>query len=57
MSFQILLVTASRNNDLWIVPGGGLEPTEDTRVAASREVLEEAGAKGTLGRCLGIFEV
>ena len=54
---QVLLVTASRNQELWIVPGGGIEPTEDPRVAALREVQEEAGAKGSLGRCLGVFEV
>ena len=53
----MLLVTASRKQDLWIVPGGGIEPTEDPRVAALREVQEEAGAKGSLGRCLGVFEV
>jgi len=50
-------VSASRKQDLWIVPGGGIEPTEDPRVAALREVQEEAGAKGSLGRCLGVFEV
>ena len=54
---QVLLVSTSRNRDLWIVPGGGIEPTEDPRVAAIREVQEEAGAKGSLGRCLGVFEV
>ena len=54
---QILLVTTSRHQDLWIVPGGGIEPTEDPRVAALREVHEEAGVRGTLGRCLGVFEV
>jgi diphosphoinositol-polyphosphate diphosphatase len=53
---EVLLVTTSRNRELWIVPGGGIEPTEDPRVAALREVHEEAGAKGILGRCLGVFE-
>jgi len=53
---EILLVSASRNHEHWIVPGGGVEPTEDTCIAALREVKEEAGAKGTLGRCLGVFE-
>lgn len=53
---EVLLVSASRKQDLWIVPGGGIEPTEDPRVAALREVEEEAGAKGSLGRCLGVFE-
>lgn len=53
---EILLVTSSRTPDRWIVPGGGLEPNEDSRVAATREVMEEAGVRGKLGRCLGIFE-
>ena len=57
LAVQVLLVTASRKQGLWIVPGGGIEPTEDPRVAALREVHEEAGAKGRLGRCLGVFEV
>jgi len=52
-----LLISAKRNHERWIVPGGGVEPTEDTCIAALREVKEEAGAKGTLGRCLGVFEV
>ncbi|XP_023226756.1 diphosphoinositol polyphosphate phosphohydrolase 1-like [Centruroides sculpturatus] len=54
---EILLVTSSRTPDRWIVPGGGLEPNEDSRVAATREVMEEAGVRGKLGRCLGVFEV
>lgn len=37
--------------------GGGLEPNEDAEEAAIREVIEEAGVKGILGRCLGTFEV
>lgn len=49
----------STNNDpdLWIVPGGGVEPTEKVEEAAVREVLEEAGVKGTIEGCLGLFEV
>lgn len=53
---EILLVTSSRQNDRWIVPGGGVEPNEDSSDAAIREVIEEAGVKGVLGRCLGTFE-
>lgn len=53
---EVLLVTSSRRPELWIVPGGGVEPDEESCVTASREVLEEAGVKGHLGRCLGIFE-
>lgn len=53
----MLLVTSSRRPDNWIVPGGGVEPNEEPSCTAVREVLEEAGVVGTLGRCLGMFEV
>lgn len=42
---------------MWIVPGGGVEPEEESSTTAVREVLEEAGVVGKLGRCLGMFEV
>lgn len=54
---QILLVTSSGDRDRWIVPGGGLEPNEDSSAAALREVMEEAGVIGRIARCLGSFEV
>ena len=50
-------MTGSKDPDRWVVPGGGIEPTEDPVVAAIREVEEEAGVKGDLRRCLGVFEV
>ncbi|XP_054473335.1 diphosphoinositol polyphosphate phosphohydrolase 1 [Anoplopoma fimbria] len=53
---QVLLVSSSRHPDKWIVPGGGMEPEEEPSVAAAREVCEEAGVKGTLGRLVGVFE-
>lgn len=53
---EVLLVTSSRRPDKWIVPGGGVEPEEEPSVTATREVLEEAGVIGKLGRSLGIFE-
>ncbi|KAM9006582.1 diphosphoinositol polyphosphate phosphohydrolase 1 isoform X1 [Sminthopsis crassicaudata] len=53
---EVLLVSSSRHPDKWIVPGGGMEPEEEPGVAAVREVCEEAGVKGTLGRLVGIFE-
>ncbi|KGL76410.1 Diphosphoinositol polyphosphate phosphohydrolase 1, partial [Tinamus guttatus] len=56
LSPQVLLVSSSRHPDRWIVPGGGMEPEEEPSVAAVREVCEEAGVKGTLGRLVGIFE-
>lgn len=54
---EVLLVSSSRRPELWIVPGGGVELEEETSVTAVREVLEEAGVIGALGRCLGVFEV
>lgn len=54
---QILLVTSSRDNDHWIVPGGGVEPNEDPSDAAIRETEEEAGVRGVIKRRLGDFEV
>ncbi|KAI5136516.1 Diphosphoinositol Polyphosphate Phosphohydrolase 1 [Manis pentadactyla] len=53
---EVLLVSSSRHPDRWIVPGGGMEPEEEPSMAAVREVCEEAGVKGTLGRLVGIFE-
>lgn len=51
------MVSSSRNQDQWIFPGGGLEPDETATMAAIREVIEEAGVRGKLDRCLGTFEV
>lgn len=54
---QILLVSSSKHRDRWIVPGGGVEPSEAPDIAAEREVFEEAGVRGKLGRLIGEFEV
>jgi len=53
---EVLLVSSSGSSEHWVVPGGGIEPNEDSVVAALREVEEEAGVKGLLRRCLGVFE-
>ncbi|ESO08555.1 hypothetical protein HELRODRAFT_74988 [Helobdella robusta] len=53
---EILLISTKRNSDRWIVPGGGMEPLEDASIAAAREAYEEAGVKGMVSRCLGVFE-
>lgn len=53
---EVLLISGSRNPSVWIIPGGGIEPREETSVAAIREVEEEAGVRGKLDRCLGVFD-
>jgi len=53
---EVLLVSSSGQPDQWIVPGGGIEPEETPSMAAVREVIEEAGVLGQIGRCLGTFE-
>nr|CAB3264494.1 diphosphoinositol polyphosphate phosphohydrolase 1-like [Phallusia mammillata] len=53
---EVMLVTSSRYQHLWVVPGGGLEPGEDPETTAKREVEEEAGVVGELGRLLDVFE-
>ncbi|TKC47355.1 hypothetical protein EI555_010200 [Monodon monoceros] len=53
---EVLLVSSSGYPDQWIVPGEGMELEEEPGGTAVREVYEEAGIKGKLGRLLGIFE-
>jgi len=53
---EVLLVSSSGQPDQWIVPGGGVEPEETTSMAAIREVIEEAGVRGEIDRCLGTFQ-
>ena len=54
---KVLLVSGSKDPAKWVVPGGGIEPTEDTCKAALRECEEEAGVIGVLGRYVGQFQV
>ena len=51
-------MSSSKYPERWIIPGGGVEADEVTGAeTAVREVLEEAGVLGRLGRCLGVFDV
>lgn len=53
---EILLVSSSKHSEFWIIPGGGVEGDEKPEDTALREVREEAGVHGHLGRLLGVFE-
>ncbi|KAJ7325984.1 hypothetical protein OS493_028706 [Desmophyllum pertusum] len=53
---EVLLVSSCRHPGRWVVPSGGVEPGEDSKEAAIREVVEEAGVRGRLGRFLGEFQ-
>jgi 8-oxo-dGTP pyrophosphatase MutT (NUDIX family) len=45
---SILLVTAKREPDLWVLPKGHIEPGESEAETALRETHEEAGVTGEL---------
>jgi len=53
---QILLISSPTNPLYWKVPGGGIDPGENAKEAAVREVYEEAGAVGELDQCIGVFQ-
>ena len=40
---EVILVASRKRPDTWILPGGGIEPGEESAVAAAREAQEEAG--------------
>lgn len=52
---EVLLVTSSRDANIWVVPAGGIEKGEECQVAAEREVREEAGAQGDVKTFIGVF--
>jgi len=53
---EVLLISSSSYSDRWVNPGGKMEKDEAPEYCAMREALEESGAVGHLGRCLGIFD-
>lgn len=53
---EVLLITAKKTQEKWIVPGGGVDPGEEQKTAAAREAREEAGVVGDLGQSLGVVQ-
>lgn len=51
---RILLIRRTDNN-YWSIPGGGIEPGESVRQAASREVMEETGINCDVTGLVGIY--
>lgn len=52
---EVLLVSSHSKPGRWIIPGGKIQANEDPGTSAAREAMEEAGARGRLGRTLGTF--
>jgi len=52
---EVLLVSSHSKPGRWIIPGGKIQANEDAGTSAAREAMEEAGARGRLGRTLGTF--
>ena len=50
---EYLLVAASDNPDVWVLPKGRIEIGESPEQAAVREIMEEAGVRALAGAELG----
>ncbi len=53
---RVLLVTATRQPNLWVFPKGHIEAGETPEEAAVREVDEEAGVVATVVAPIGTLE-
>jgi 8-oxo-dGTP pyrophosphatase MutT (NUDIX family) len=54
---RYLVIQARRNKDEWVLPKGHIEPGEDPRAAAVREVQEETGHWARIGRLIGDYQL
>jgi 8-oxo-dGTP pyrophosphatase MutT (NUDIX family) len=50
-----LLLTQRRDNGLWCLPGGGMDPGESITECCVREVREETGLAVCVVRLLGVY--
>jgi len=53
---EYLLVEASENRGVWVLPKGHIEKDETPEAAAVREVMEEAGVRATIVDRVGEIE-
>lgn len=49
-----MLIEKPTYRDHWLLPGGGVDPGEDARICARREVHEELGLQIDVGRLLAL---
>lgn len=52
---QKVLLTRRTDNDLWCLPGGGIDPGESAEEACLREILEETGLTARVTRLIGVY--
>jgi len=50
-----ILLTCRKDNGLWCLPGGAIDPGESVVEACVREVLEETGLRVRVGKLIGVY--
>ena len=50
-----ILLHKRTDNDLWSIPGGGMEPGESIAETVVREIREETGIEATVEKLLGVY--